>query len=844
MPPVMLVPTTPPPRPVDPTLVAAPIDLAGSGARAVEAPVSGTLETGALDALPAPGAGLPASTETGAGAEPASAAIPAPVAPDSAQGPAQGFPVTSIVLGGTPGSGSGSLAETSSGEHNLFVYRGVAEAVSSSGTQFDYKVPKDAFGHTDSDAVVKLDAMQGDGSPLPAWLKFDPFTGQFSGEPPAAGLSTLEVMVVARDAVGREASVVFRPILSGEAGATAAGPAAGAPLGLRGALSELPPAGAGQASSRGQAALPDQSGESVDRGFPVARVPAAAAQEPGAPATPNLFVFQGIAEAARSSDGKLEFKVPGDAFGHTDPNAVVKLEARLVDGAPLPAWLKFDPDSGQFSGEPPASAPTALEVVLVARDAEGREASLVFRPVVAPALSAPTGASAGEPAALGRDLKLISPEFERQLVAGGVLPAAPGSLEALKLIPAPAAGTVELAAQAAAQDRMKLEAAQGFPVARMVARADAARDQGSAGEQSLFVFRGVSKAVSASETLFAFKVPRDAFGHTDAGAEVKLEATLADGSPLPGWLNFNADSGEFSGEPPSGTMPALEVMVVARDSAGREASLTFRPALAAEAPAAPAAPTGERAISEPGIKPIAPEFVREFKSGGVLPMSMPDAVDRGFPVMRLSPSDAEASPADITGASSHELVIFRGFETVQADREFRIPHDAFGHTDPLAIVRLELRTISGEPIPDWLHFDASNGTIRGTPPDGMPGLIGLKLIAHDEEGREAVIEFTLELSQQSAQAPARPQPGGDEGAERELAHIEDVRPGEDEAQTDLAAIDDGFAAARDSARDVRIPLKRGAPTFGEQVRAAKPGRDPLLKAILGSQGKRGPGSSA
>jgi hypothetical protein len=78
------------------------------------------------------------------------------------------------------------------------------------------------------------------------------------------------------------------------------------------------------------------------------------------------------------ADGMAMLRVPGDAFAHTDPSAVVHLEARLANGSPLPGWLRFDGLRGVFSGTPPQGAEETLEVEILARDTEGREARTQF----------------------------------------------------------------------------------------------------------------------------------------------------------------------------------------------------------------------------------------------------------------------------------------------------------------------------------------------------------------------------------------------------------------------------------------------------------------------------------
>ena len=70
-----------------------------------------------------------------------------------------------------------------------------------------------------------------------------------------------------------------------------------------------------------------------------------------------------------------------------------------------------------------------------------------------------------------------------------------------------------------------------------------------------------------------FIIPRDTFITT--ALSLSLSASLADGSSLPDWLEFNAETGEFSGTPPEGYEGELDLMVKARDSNGAEALTTF-----------------------------------------------------------------------------------------------------------------------------------------------------------------------------------------------------------------------------------------------------------------------------
>jgi hypothetical protein len=124
--------------------------------------------------------------------------------------------------------------------------------------------------------------------------------------------------------------------------------------------------------------LPATAAGSLDPfGFPVERMPFDRANDfilgqGGLPLIGHyLFEYRGIPEL--SADGRI----PQDAFAHTDPAAIVRLTARLADGAMLPAWLRLDA-RGVFVGVPPEGLEGKLEIEVVARDSEGREARTAF----------------------------------------------------------------------------------------------------------------------------------------------------------------------------------------------------------------------------------------------------------------------------------------------------------------------------------------------------------------------------------------------------------------------------------------------------------------------------------
>jgi hypothetical protein len=125
-------------------------------------------------------------------------------------------------------------------------------------------------------------------------------------------------------------------------------------------------------------ALPPTAAGALDPfGFPVERMSMDRANDlirsrGGLPLIGHyLFEYRGIPDLA--ADGRI----PQDAFAHTDPAAIVHLSARLADGSPLPAWLRLDA-RGAFTGVPPEGLDGELEVEVLARDGEGREARTSF----------------------------------------------------------------------------------------------------------------------------------------------------------------------------------------------------------------------------------------------------------------------------------------------------------------------------------------------------------------------------------------------------------------------------------------------------------------------------------
>jgi hypothetical protein len=95
---------------------------------------------------------------------------------------------------------------------------------------------------------------------------------------------------------------------------------------------------------------------------------------------PALVNFRGIPDVPAGEPGQsLSFQIPANAFAQSGGAAAVTFSAKLADGRPLPASLRFNPQTGRFEGTLPDNMKGDLAIKVVAKDAQGREANAIFR---------------------------------------------------------------------------------------------------------------------------------------------------------------------------------------------------------------------------------------------------------------------------------------------------------------------------------------------------------------------------------------------------------------------------------------------------------------------------------
>ncbi|MBU1052976.1 MAG: putative Ig domain-containing protein [Proteobacteria bacterium] len=85
----------------------------------------------------------------------------------------------------------------------------------------------------------------------------------------------------------------------------------------------------------------------------------------------------------------------------------------------------------------------------------------------------------------------------------------------------------------------------------------------------------ITDQITMEDAAFSFTVPGNTFSDIDAGDSLTYSATLADGTPLPSWLTFDAETITFSGTPVNDNVGILPLKITATDTAGESVSDEF-----------------------------------------------------------------------------------------------------------------------------------------------------------------------------------------------------------------------------------------------------------------------------
>ncbi|MFN3228077.1 MAG: putative Ig domain-containing protein, partial [Hyphomicrobiales bacterium] len=377
--------------------------------------------------------------------------------------------------------------------------------------------------------------------------------------------------------------------------------------------------------------------------------------------------------------------VPADTFFDADGEALT-LSATQSDGAALPDWLSFDPQTGRFTGTPDDPDVGAIAVAVSARDAAGETARDVFNLTVSPVNDAPTleAPLADQSVNVGGDFSFFVSSSTFADVDDALLTlSASGPNDTplptwLSFDPetgtfsgTPSAGdegVVEVVVTA--RDLGGLSVSDQFSVTVAPVDPD---------NTAPIVQNPVGDQLVNEEEVVDFTLPPETFFDAD-GDVLTLSAARADGSPLPDWLSFDPATGRFTGTPDDADVGAFDVAVTARD------------------------PSGETA--------------RDVATVTVLPVNDAPTLETPF-------ADQSATPG--TALS------------------FVVPGTTFADVDD-ATLTLSATLLGGGALPSWLSFDPQTGRFSGTPGAEDAGSIDIVLTARDAAGLSASDQFTLSIA--------------------------------------------------------------------------------------------------
>lgn len=92
----------------------------------------------------------------------------------------------------------------------------------------------------------------------------------------------------------------------------------------------------------------------------------------------SLVVDNGIGNLSVGTGQSFTYVIPRDAFLPSSPDARLSFQATQASGAPLPNWLRFNPETGTFSGVVPEGVKGDLRIRVKAVDEKGNEAVTTF----------------------------------------------------------------------------------------------------------------------------------------------------------------------------------------------------------------------------------------------------------------------------------------------------------------------------------------------------------------------------------------------------------------------------------------------------------------------------------
>ncbi|MCP4993429.1 MAG: hypothetical protein GY934_06545, partial [Gammaproteobacteria bacterium] len=682
---------------------------------------------------------------------------------------------------------------------------------------FNFQVPGDTFSDVDTWDTLTLSATMVDGSPLPGWLSFDPDTGIFNGTPDNADVGEIQIKVTATDSDGAAVSDIFSvavgnvddaPVLDNPLADQAATEDSSFSFQVPGDTFSDDGAISLTATLDDGSPLPGwlsfDPAMSEFSGIPdndaVGELQIKVTASDGTADTSDVFSLiignvndapvldNPLADQTATEDNSFSFQVPNDSFSDIDPGDTLSLPATLEDGTPLPGWLSFDPATGEFSGTPDNAAVGEIQIKVTATDSGGVAVSDIFSVAVgnvndAPVLDNPLAdQTATEDSSF---IFQIPGDTFSDLDVGDTL-SLTATLEDGTPLPGwlsfdpdtgTFSGTPDNADVGDVQIKVAATDSDGAAVSDIFSVA-----VGNVNDAPV-LDNPLADQTATEDSSFIFQIPGDTFSDLDVGDTLSLTATLEDGSPLPGWLDFDPATGEFSGTPDNAAVGELQIKVTASDGTAdmfdvfslNIANINNAPVL--DNPLADQSATEDNSFSFQ----VPNDTFSDIDAGDTLSLTAtledgtplpgwlsfnpatgelsgtPDNADVGELQIKVTATDSDgASASDIFSMTVANVNNAPVLDNPLADQtatedssfSFQVPGDTFSDDGAIS---LSATLDDGSPLPSWLSFDPATGAFSGTPDSGQIGELDIKVTAIDSGGLETSDIFVLNVQEEQEQ---------------------------------------------------------------------------------------------
>jgi Ca2+-binding RTX toxin-like protein len=283
---------------------------------------------------------------------------------------------------------------------------------------------------------------------------------------------------------------------------------------------------------------------------------------------------------------------------------------------------------------------------------------------------------------------------------------------------------------------------------------------------------------------FSLVVPANTFADEDASDVFMLSASLADGTALPAWLNFNAATATFSGTPDDAQVGTLDLRVTATDTGNLAVSDEFTLVVTnVNEPPAVAAPLADRQATEDTVFSfvVPASTFADVDAGDALTYSATlvggaplsswlsfDAATRTFSgtplngdvgtlTIAVKATDSGSLNATDTFALSIQNVNDAptvaapiADQTAAEDSAFTLtlPGTTFADEDAIHadVLTYDATLANGSPLPTWLSFNPTTRTFSGTPGVGDSGTLQIAVAATDSGNLSVSDQFALVIS--------------------------------------------------------------------------------------------------